>query len=188
MGMSALIRRVIRVGCSVLVLMLPIESNAAENTDVALEQMKLASSVGARCSGFYDGVYALLHNLDQAVDAPALGVIQKNWPGISKRYVFRQSTSAMLMTGIFIKQMNKRFSLKEEFSFQSFSQDYVASRKAAMNWENSTVNNDAQAQQRQQCGHILQIAKKNGTLNDQVINSAMEKRAVALGVDLTLMK
>lgn len=185
--MSVLFRRVVGVSCSVLVLMLPVASESAEKESVGLDQMKLASSMGARCSGFYDGVFALLHNLDQAADEQSLGVIQSNWPGVNRRYVFRQSTSAMLMTGIFIKQMNQKFTLEEDFSFQSFSQDYVASRKAAMGWKNNQINNDAQIQQRQQCEHILQITKKNGTLNDQVINEAMAKRSVALGVDLKLM-
>ncbi|BBB30078.1 hypothetical protein [Neptunomonas japonica] len=183
--MSVLFRRV--VGCSVLVLMFPLVSESAEKSRVGLEKMKLASSVGAKCSGFYDGVFALLHNLDQAADHQALGVIQKNWPGINKRYLFRQSTSTMLMTGIFIKQMNQKFTLKESFSFQSFSQDYVLSRKSAMAWKDGKTDNEEQKRQHQQCEHILQITKNNGTLSDRVINAAMQKRSVALGVDLKSM-
>ena len=185
--MSVLLRRVVGISCSVLVLALPVVSESAEKSSVGLEQMKLASSVGARCSGFYDGVFALLHNLGQAADEQALGVIQKNWPGINKRYLFRQSTSAMLMTGIFVKQMNQKFTLEESFSFQSFSQDYVSSRKTAMAWKDGKASNEIQNRQRQQCEHIIEITKNNGTLSDGVINDAMEKRSVALGVDLKLL-
>ncbi|WP_028468791.1 hypothetical protein [Neptunomonas japonica] len=185
--MSVLFRRVVGVGCSVLVLLLPVVSESAEKSRVGLEKMKLASSVGAKCSGFYDGVFALLHNLDQAADQQALNVIQKSWPGINKRYLFRQSTSAMLMTGIFIKQINQKFTLEENFSFQSFSQDYVSSRKSAMAWQDGKAANEAQSRQHQQCEHILQITKNNGTLSDRVINAAMEKRSMALGVDLKSM-
>ncbi len=129
----------------------------------------------------------MLHNMETEADEISLAAIKSNWPSVNKRYAFRQSTSAMLLTDIFIKQMNLTFSPNELFSLQSFAQDYVSSRKAAMAWKNQPVMNDAQKQQREQCQHILQITKRNGTLRDDMINNAMEKRSVALGVDLKMM-
>ncbi|WP_293265847.1 hypothetical protein [Neptunomonas sp.] len=181
--MSGLFRRMCILVCSSVALTVPLLTAAEENR-VGLEQMKLATSVGARCSGFYDGMFALLHNLSQGSDVQALGVVKGNWEGLDKRYVFRQSTSAMLMTGIFIKQMNQKFTSEQRFSFQSFSQDYVSSRKAAMSWKDDENYNTELGQQRQQCEHILQIAMRNGTLNKQMIDGAMQKRSIALGVDL----
>ena len=186
--MSFLSRQVCVLVCVVNTFLIPAVSYSAEKNTVGLEQMRLASAVGARCSGFYDGVFALLHNMEQEVDDASLSVTKRNWPGVNKRYVFRQSTSAMLLTDIFIKQMNQKFSPKELFSLQSFAQDYVSSRKAAMAWKDKPVLNGAQKQQREQCEHILQITKRNGTLRDDMINSAMEKRAEALGVDLKNMQ
>lgn len=186
--MSALYRRVSLLVCLVGVLMVPGLSQSAEKSSVGLDQMRLASAVGARCSGFYDGVFALLHNMEKEGDSGSLSAMKNNWPSVNKRYVFRQSTSAMLLTDIFIKQMNQKFSPKELFSLQSFTQDYVGSRKAAMAWKDQPVENDIQKQQREQCEHILQLTKRNGTLRDDMINNAMEKRAVALGVDLKGME
>ncbi len=194
--MSVLYRRVCVLVCSlraflmpVLILVLiPAVSQSAEKNSVGLEQMRLASAVGARCSGFYDGVYALLHNMEKEGDEASLTVINSNWPGLNKRYVFRQSTSAMLLTDIFIRQMNQTFEPKQLFSLQSFAEDYVNSRKAAMAWTNQSVMIDIQKQQREQCEHILQITKRNGTLRDDMINNAMQKRSVALGVDLKMME
>ncbi len=186
--MSALYRRVSLLACLVGVLALPAASQSAEKSNVGLEKMRLASAVGAQCSGFYDGVFALLHNMETEGDGESLSAIKNNWPSVNKRYVFRQSTSAMLLTDIFIKQMNQKFAPRELFSLQSFTQDYVSSRKAAMAWENQPAENDIQKQQREQCEHILQITKRNGTLRDEMINNAMEKRAVALGVDLKGME
>lgn len=185
--MSALYRRVSLLACLVGFLV-PTALQSAEKNSVGLEQMRLASAVGAQCSGFYDGVFALLHNMEKKGDSESLTAIKSNWPGVNKRYVFRQSTSAMLLTDIFIKQMNQKFAPEELFSLQSFTEDYVSSRKAAMAWENQPVENDIQKQQRKQCEHILQITKRNGTLRDEMVNNAMEKRAVALGVDLKRME
>lgn len=186
--MSVLSRQVCVSVCLVGALLIPAVSQASEKNSVGLEQMRLASAVGARCSGFYDGVFALLHNMEEEANLVSLSVIKSNWPGVNKRYVFRQSTASMLLTDIFIQQMNQKFSPKELFSLQSFTQDYVGSRKAAMAWKNQPAMNDIQKQQREQCEHILQITKRNGTLRDDMINNAMEKRSVALGVDLKVMK
>lgn len=190
--MSVLFRRVCVLACLASVLLIstlmPGVSQSAEKSSVGLEQMRLASAVGARCSGFYDGVFALLHNMEEEANVVSLSVIKSNWPGVNKRYAFRQSTSAMLLTDIFIKQMNQKFMPKELFSLQSFAQDYVGSRKAAMAWKNQPAMNDLQKQQREQCEHILQITKRNGTLREDMINNAMEKRSVALGVDLKDME
>ena len=194
--MSVLSRRVCLLVCSaraflvsaLILVLVPAISQSAEKSSVGLEQMRLASAVGARCSGFYDGVFALLHNMEKEADGASLAVIKSNWPGVNKRYVFRQSTSAMLLTDIFIKQMNQTFEPKELFSLQGFAQDYVSSRKAAMAWKNQPVMNDIQKQQHEQCEHVLQITKRNGTLRDEMINSAMEKRSVALGVELEVME
>ncbi|SIS76029.1 hypothetical protein [Neptunomonas antarctica] len=159
-------------------------SGAAEKSSVGLEQMRFASALGASCSGFYDGTYALLHNLEAEGNGESLAVLRNNWPAVSKRYAFRQSTSAMLMTSIFIKQINQRFKPEVAFSLQSFTAEYVKSRKAAMGWQDGQEAGQNMLLQQQQCEHIILISKNNGTLNDALIDSAMEKRSVALGVDL----
>lgn len=182
--MSVFCLRICAIASTAFLLLASSSSQSAEKNSVGLEQMKLASSIGAQCSGFYDGVFALLHNMETKGDDESLAIIKSHWSGVNKRYVFRQSTSAMLMTDIFIKQMNQKFVPEKSFSMQSFTQDYVNSRKSAMAWKDQPVANAVQKQQRDQCDHILQITKRNGTLREEVINNAMEKRSEALGIDL----
>ncbi|QEQ96468.1 hypothetical protein [Neptunomonas concharum] len=165
---------------------LGISSFTSAESSVGIEQMKLASSVGASCSGFYDGVYRLLHNMEDE-QGERLLELKQIWPGVNKRFVFRQSTSSMLMTDIFIRQLNHRFKPEPALSLQTFSDEYVGSRQKAMGWDNSMQANDTFLNQHKQCEHILKISRQNGTLTEERINGAMVQRANALGLDLTNM-
>jgi hypothetical protein len=182
--MFAVSKRVIASLLLVIPFSIPSVSIAAGKSGVGLEQMQLASSLGASCSGLYDGVYALLHNLEAEGNSKSLAALRNSWPAVNKRYAFRQSTSAMLMTSIFIKQINQRFKPEVPFSLQSFAADYVKSRKAAMAWQDSQEADQGMRLQQQQCEHIILISKNNGTLNEAVIDAAMQRRSVALGIDL----
>lgn len=159
----------------------------AAEQPVGLAQMKQASALGAQCSGFYDGVSKLIENKREDNDLKAIAKVKSLWPEFDARYLFRQSTSAMLMTDIFISQMNQRFKPAQPFTLQSFTEDYVNARKAAINWQDGPAQNQAMNQRRQQCAHILKITQDKGTLRDEMVGRAMEQRARALGIDLNAL-
>lgn len=159
----------------------------AAGQPVGMAQMKQASAIGAQCSGFYDGVSKLIENKKEDNDLKALSRVKSLWPEFSPRYLFRQSTAAMLMTDIFIGQMNQRFNPPQPFTLQSFTEDYVNARKEAINWQDTTAYNQTLDQRRQQCAHILKITQDKGTLRDAMVTGAMEQRAKALGIDLNAL-
>ncbi len=161
-------------------------ANAADKPKVTIEQMKLAASVAASCSGFYDGVYALMQNLASRNQLEG-NALFKIWPRVNKRFVFRQSTASMLMTDIFIGQINQGFNPNPALSLQTFTDDYVAQRKQSMGWVNGDVRNAQLLAKKEQCEHILLISKNNKTISDEMINRAVEQRAKALGLKMNEM-
>lgn len=151
----------------------------ADTSAVSVEQMRQAASAGAVCSGFYDGVYRLV---DKAGDAERQQLAQISTE-LDRAHVFRWSTSAMLMTDIFIRQTNRHLHPDPAWTLQTFSQDYVAARKQAMGWQAGKSITQLQ-QQQTHCQHILTLATKNGSLNETMIDQAVAQRAKALGLEL----
>lgn len=159
---------------------------ADEKPKVSIDQMKLAASVAASCSGFYDGTFALMQNLASRNELEGSALF-KVWPRVNKRFVFRQSTASMLLTDIFIGQINQGFKPEPLLTLQTFTEDYVAQRKQSMAWVNGEMRNQQLSAKREQCEHVLLISKNNKTINDEMINRAVEQRAKALGLKMSEM-
>lgn len=172
------------LSCAALIL--PLTIQAAEQ-EVGIAQIKKASALGASCSGYYDGVFALLHNLKQNDEQEKIESLQTLWPEIGQKLAFRQATSAMVMTDIFISQINQNVTSDQAVSLQTFSEDYVSSRKRTMQWDGKAKDSKRFSDTLTQCEHILQIMQNNKTLSVELINSAVQQRAQALGVDLSVV-
>ena len=93
----------------------------------------------------------------------------------------------MLLTDIFIGQINQGFQPEPPLTLQTFTEDYVAQRKQSMAWVNGEMRNKQLSAKREQCEHVLLISKNNKTINDEMINRAVEQRAKALGLKMSEM-
>ncbi|RVU32817.1 MULTISPECIES: hypothetical protein [Neptunomonas] len=171
--------------CIAILAMFGSVSAAADaKSAVGLQQMKQASEIGASCTGFYDGVYALLHRMQKDADSAGLEQLKMVWPGIDQSSVFRQSTASMLMTDIFIAKINQSFDVDPPMTLQNFSQQYVESRKSTMDWKHSITGNAILERMRDQCEQIIRISVERGTLREGMLNKAIKQRARALGIEV----
>lgn len=151
----------------------------AEN-QVSIDQVKRAAGFGAECSGFYDGLFAVLHK----PTASQTDFLQTHWSELGQRTAFLESTAAMLMTDIFIRQINRNLPVEKNLTLEDFSQLYVSSRQRISRWQGRDSDKEFILKEKDKCMNIINIVKNNGTLTPEMLKRATAQRAKALGVDL----
>ncbi len=156
----------------------------SQTNSVDVEQVRLATSVGAQCAGYYDGLYALVHNLDEAKSHVMLTDLKSVVQGLSKQDLFEYSTASIIMTKGFIALLNQTVKPATPYTLESFREDYVGFRRQSMAWKNTDADNRYIDEMHQQCERVLSISYGNGTLTDEQVSAAVKKRAHARGVEL----
>jgi ribosome-binding protein aMBF1 (putative translation factor) len=160
----------------------PVIVDANESVDTS--QIELAARIGAQCSGFYDGVFALMQNLESNKQSIMLDELEEALPGLSQTTVFRDSTASILLTRQFLALLNNSVKPEKPFTLEDYREDYIQFRREAMGWSKGEVEAQFFTDMHNQCQHIQSISEKNGSLTLEMLNSAVEKRASALGVAL----
>ena len=155
---------------------------ADESVDTS--QIELATRIGAQCSGFYDGLFALMQNLEGNKQSIMQDELKTALPNLDKRMVFRDSTASIVLTRQFIALLNNAVKPEKPFTLEDYREDYVQFRRESMAWSKGEVEIQFFADMHKQCQHVQSISEKNGSLTEAMLDKAVEKRAHALGVTL----